>query len=99
MQLFAALDLTRLPSQVLLSPWIPAQVHAVNVFVGLESMKKTLETLLGDSATNTAGLKTLDSHCIKLENKLNIVDQRTVVNGSQVSDAVAIVNAHCNAKK
>eukprot|EP00971_Amphidinium_carterae_P311453 6190305-Amphidinium_carterae.1 len=83
---FAALDLGRLPSQALMSPWVPAQVHAVRVLAQQPLLEKHHAELQEEISNATETLQGIASQCMKLSNRLNIVEQRTVLTKSHLED-------------
>lgn len=92
--MFRALDFSVLPRSALLSPWVPSQLSAVHLLVA----KKPLPQILADSSQNaaqTAGnIRQMQEECALLENKLNIVEQRTLVNKCQINDSITAIRNH-----
>jgi len=93
-QMFAALDLQRLPGQMLLSPWVPPQVHLVRLLVQQQPHEQFNAELHQEVLSNSDSLRSIHQQCDKLSNWLNIVEQRTVINKSQINDAIAVVDEH-----
>jgi len=93
-RMFAALDLQRLPGQALLSPWVPAQAQAVRLLVQQQPAEQFHAELQQEVITATESLKSINAQCMKLNNKLNIVEQRTVINKSQINDAIVVIEEH-----
>jgi len=98
-QMFTALDLSRLPVQALLSPWVPPQVHVVRLLVQQQPAEQWHAELHQEVATAAESLKEINQDCVKLTNKLNIVEQRTVINKSQISDAIVTIEEHQRKKR
>jgi len=92
--MFAALDLQRLPVQALLSPWVPAQAQAVRLLVQQQPAEQFHAELQQEVSTASESLKSINAHCQKLHNRLNIVEQRTVINKSQINDAIVVIEEH-----
>lgn len=90
-RMFAALDLSRLPGQSLVSPWVPAQVQAVRLLVQQQPAERFASELLQEVATATESLKSVNAQCNKLSSKLDVVEQRTVINKSQINDALVAI--------
>eukprot|EP00930_Biecheleria_cincta_P086119 TRINITY_DN75487_c0_g1_i1.p1 TRINITY_DN75487_c0_g1~~TRINITY_DN75487_c0_g1_i1.p1 ORF type:complete len:797 (+),score=152.98 TRINITY_DN75487_c0_g1_i1:18-2408(+) len=98
-QMFLALDLSVLPVQALQSPWVPAQVQAVRLLVQTQPAEQFNEELQTEVASAAESLKTMNFQCSKLTNKLNIVEQRTVMNKSQISEAMLAIEDHQRRKR
>jgi len=98
-RMFGALDLCRLQAQALLSPWVPVQVHAVRLLVQQEPAELIHSDLQEEVANAKESLKSVNAQCMKLSNKLNIVEQRTVINKSQISDAIVSIEEHQRKKR
>lgn len=90
-QMFLALDLSLLPIQVLSSPWVPAQVQTVRLFVQQQPADQFHQELQQEVSRAMEHLKSVNFQCSKLTDKLNVVEQRTVMNKSQISDASSAV--------
>lgn len=93
-RMFAALDLSRLPGQCLMSPWVPAQIQAIRLLVQQRPAEQVHLELQQSVFVATESLKSVNAQCIKLSNKLNIVEQRTVINKSQINDAIMAIEEH-----
>lgn len=93
-KMFAALDLSRLPGQALLSPWVPPQVQMVRLLVQQQPAEQFHAELQHEVASASESLKSINQQCSRLSNKLNIVEQRTVINKSQISDAIVVIEEH-----
>jgi len=91
-EMFAALDLARLPSVAFSTPWMPPQVGAVRLWVQLAPVKDWQHDVKEEIASENVAVQAIKLECTKLENKLNIVEQRSIVNKSQINDAVASIN-------
>jgi len=97
--MFAALDLERLPGQVLLSPWVPPQVHLVRLLVQQQPHEQFTAELHQEVLSNSDSLRSIHQQCDKLSNRLNIVEQRTVINKSQINDAIAVTEEHARKRR
>lgn len=86
-QMFLAIDLSLLPPQVLHSPWVPAQVQTVRLLVQQQPADQFHEELHQEISRATEHLKSIEFQCSKLADRLNVVEQRTVMNKTQISDA------------
>mmetsp|Transcript_82375 Transcript_82375/g.256037 ORF Transcript_82375/g.256037 Transcript_82375/m.256037 type:complete len:797 (+) Transcript_82375:80-2470(+) len=93
-RMFAALDLQRLPSQVLLSPWVPSQAQVVRLLLLQQPAEQIHAELQQEVASAMESLKSIRVKCTKLANTLNIVEQRTVINKSQINDAIVVIEEH-----
>merc|ERR1712232_1006103 len=98
-RMFCALDLSRLPVQALLSPWIPVQVQAVRLLVQHQPAEQFHSELQLEVANAQESLKSVNSQCVRLSNRLNIVEQRTVINKSQINDAIVAIEEHQKKKR
>eukprot|EP00927_Polykrikos_kofoidii_P065694 TRINITY_DN61427_c0_g1_i1.p1 TRINITY_DN61427_c0_g1~~TRINITY_DN61427_c0_g1_i1.p1 ORF type:complete len:801 (+),score=127.15 TRINITY_DN61427_c0_g1_i1:175-2577(+) len=92
--MFCALDLCRLPVQALLSPWVPVQVQTVRLLVQQQPAEQFHSELHQEVVNAQESLKSVNSQCVKLSNRLNIVEQRTVINKSQINDAIVAIEEH-----
>ena len=90
-EMFLAIDFSLLPIQVLYSPWIPAQVQSVRLFVQQQPADQFHQELQQEVSRAMEHLKSVNFQCSKLTDKLNVVEQRTVMNKSQISDSSAAV--------
>ena len=88
-EMFLAIDFSLLPIQVLYSPWVPAQVQSVRLFVQQQPADQFHQELQQEVSRAMEHLKSVNFQCSKLTDKLNAVDQRTVMNKSQISDSSA----------
>ena len=88
-QMFLAIDLSLLPISVLHSPWVPAQVQSVRLLVQQQPADQFHQELQQEITRVMEHLKSVNFQCSKLNDKLNVVEQRTVMNKSQISDASA----------
>ena len=88
-EMFLAIDFSLLPIQVLYSPWVPAQVQSVRLFVQQQPADQFHQELQQEVSRAMEHLKSVNFQCSKLTDKLNVVDQRTVMNKSQISDSSA----------
>eukprot|EP00929_Paragymnodinium_shiwhaense_P115003 TRINITY_DN83583_c0_g1_i1.p1 TRINITY_DN83583_c0_g1~~TRINITY_DN83583_c0_g1_i1.p1 ORF type:complete len:777 (+),score=214.32 TRINITY_DN83583_c0_g1_i1:156-2486(+) len=93
-RMFAALDLSKLPTQVLLSPWVPAQAQTVQLLLQIRPAEQLQSDLHQEASSAHESLKSVNSLCVKLANRLNIVEQRTVINKSQINDAAMSIEDH-----
>merc|ERR1711939_257584 len=93
-QMFCALDLSRLPVLALLSPWVPPQVQTVYLLVQQQPAEQFNSELKQEISSASNSLKSINAQCSKLTNKLNIVEQRTVINKSQINDAMVAIEEH-----
>eukprot|EP00933_Yihiella_yeosuensis_P037247 TRINITY_DN31141_c0_g1_i1.p1 TRINITY_DN31141_c0_g1~~TRINITY_DN31141_c0_g1_i1.p1 ORF type:complete len:181 (+),score=29.45 TRINITY_DN31141_c0_g1_i1:2-544(+) len=98
-QMFLALDLSMLPVQALQSPWVPAQVTAVRLLVEQQPSEQFLSELQHEVVTATESLKSMSSQCGELSTKLNVVEQRTVINKSQINEAIVTIEEHQRRKR
>jgi len=98
-QMFVALDLLRLPGQALLSPWVPSQVQTVRLLVQQQPAEQFHAELQQEVVTAMESLKCINLQCAKLSNKLNIVEQRTVINKSQINDSIGFIEEHQRKKR
>lgn len=93
-RMFVALDLSRLPGQCLMSPWVPAQIQAIRLLVQQRPAEQIHSELQESVFAATESLKSVNVQCVKLSNKLNIVEQRTVINKSQINDSILAIEEH-----
>jgi len=98
-QMCTALDTSRLPGQALLSPWVPGQVQAVRHLVQQQPAEQFHAELQQEVITAMENLKSINAQCAKLSNRLNIVEQRTIINKSQIKDAISAIEAGARSKK
>ena len=98
-QMFLAIDLSVLPIQALQSPWVPVQVQTVRLFVQQKPADQFHAELQQEVGRATEHLKSIDSQCSKLSEKLNVVEQRTVMNKSQISEASVALEEHQRRKR
>merc|ERR1712139_448971 len=87
-------DLSRLPVLALLSPWVPPQVQTVFLLVQQQPAEQFNAELHQEISSASNSLKSINLQCSKLTNKLNIVEQRTVINKSQINDAMVGIEEH-----
>lgn len=92
--MFAALDLVRLTGQALVSPWVPSQVQMVRLLVQQQPSEQFHAELHQEVVTSMESLRSINASCSKLSNQLNIVEQRTVINKSQINDAILVSEEH-----
>lgn len=90
-RMFLALDLSLLHGLALLSPWVPAQVQTLRLLVQQQPAEQFHDELHQEVASATESLKAISQKAHQLSNKLNIVEQRTVINKSQITDAIVTV--------
>ncbi|CAK9058081.1 unnamed protein product [Durusdinium trenchii] len=93
-QMFLAIDLSLLPIQVLHSPWIPAQVQSVRLFVQQQPADQFLQELQQEVSRAMEHLKSVNFQCSKFTNKLNAVEHRTLTNIGQINDASAALEEY-----
>merc|ERR1711974_25353 len=93
-QMFAALDLSRLPGQALLSPWVPPQVQAIRLMLQQQPVETFHRGLEKEVSNYARSLKAINQQCVRLTNRLNIVEQRTVINKSQISESIVVIQEH-----
>ncbi|CAE7367699.1 hypothetical protein AK812_SmicGene39243 [Symbiodinium microadriaticum] len=98
-QMFLAIDLSVLPMQALQSPWVPVQVQTVRLFVQQKPADQFHEELQQEFGRATEHLKSIDLQCAKLSEKLNVVEQRTVMNKSQISESSIALEEHQRRKR
>lgn len=98
-QMFAALDLSRLQQAALLSPYVPPQITTVRLLVQQQPADLFHDELRQEVRSATDSLKSIQTQCIRLSNKLNIVEQRTVINKSQINDAILAIQEHQKKKR
>ncbi|CAJ1378478.1 unnamed protein product [Effrenium voratum] len=98
-QMFLALDMSLLPIQALQSPWVPAQVQCVRLLVQQQPADQFHEELQQEVSRAMEHLQTIHYQCSKLTDKLNVVEQRTVMNKSQISDASTALEEHQRRKR
>ncbi|CAE7196341.1 unnamed protein product [Symbiodinium natans] len=98
-QMYLAIDLSVLPIQALQSPWVPVQVQTVRLFVQQQPADQFHEELQQEVDRATEHLKSIDLQCAKLSEKLNMVEQRTVMNKSQISEASVALEEHQRRKR
>ena len=98
-QMFLAIDLSVLPIQALQSPWVPVQVQTVRLFVQQQPADRFHEELQQEVARATEHLESISLQCSKLSERLNVVEQRTVMNKSQISEASVALEEHQRRKR
>jgi len=98
-QMFGALDVARLSGQALLSPWVPAQVYAVLLLVQQQPAEQLHAELQQEVVSTTESLRSVNRNCAKLTNRLNIVEQRTVINKSQIADVTMAIEEYKHMKE
>lgn len=93
-QMYAALDLSQLPVQALLTPWVPPQVQTVCLLVQQHPVEQYNSEVQREINNASDNLKFITTQCSKFSNKLNIVEQRTLINKSQITDAIMTIEDH-----
>merc|ERR1712217_217379 len=91
-QMFAALDLSLLPNQMLLTPWVPAQVQSVRLFMQQQPLEPFHADILHKHIiTATENPKSMKNNCEVLSANLNLIEQRTVMTKSLINDAMVLI--------
>lgn len=98
-RLFVALDLSRLPLPALLSIWVPPQVQLVRLLVQQVPAEQFNGELQQEAVAAADSLKSLTDQCDRLQQKLNVVEQRTVMNKSQINEAIILLEEHQRRKR
>lgn len=93
-RMFCALDVSCLPVQALLSPWVPIQAQAVRCFVQQQPAESIHLSLQKEVMGVSEKVRQVGLQCSKMSNRLNTVEQRTVVTKIQINDTLIGLEEH-----